>query len=113
MTDQTTFCLCVLGQGAPPIHPRTKERITSAARPRHGGVVPAAGRRHQTRLDAILRRYDERCAPFYLRGQPEKLALTTAIRKLIVTLIALLREGTPWRAPQSARLPKTVADTTS
>jgi hypothetical protein len=35
-------------------------------------------------------------------GKPKKLALTAAIRKLIVILNAMLRDGTPWRAPQSA-----------
>jgi transposase len=35
-------------------------------------------------------------------GKPKKLALTAAMRKLLVILNALLRDGTPWRAPQSA-----------
>jgi hypothetical protein len=35
-------------------------------------------------------------------GKPKKLALTAALRKLLTILTALLRDGTPWRAPQSA-----------
>jgi transposase len=43
---------------------------------------------------------------FYARlvaaGKAKKLALTAAMRKLVVLLNAMLRDGTPWRAPQSA-----------
>ena len=35
-------------------------------------------------------------------GKPKKLSLTAAMRKLLTILNALLRDGTPWRAPQSA-----------
>jgi hypothetical protein len=34
--------------------------------------------------------------------QSKKLALTAAMRKLVVILNALVRDGQPWRAPQSA-----------
>ena len=35
-------------------------------------------------------------------GKAKKLALIAALRKLLVILNALLRDGQPWRAPQSA-----------
>ena len=35
-------------------------------------------------------------------GKAKKLALTAAMRKLVVILNAMLRHGQPWRAPQSA-----------
>jgi hypothetical protein len=35
-------------------------------------------------------------------GKAKKLALTAAMRKLVVILNALGRGGQPWRAPQSA-----------
>lgn len=35
-------------------------------------------------------------------GKPKKLALTAAMRKLIVILNAMLRNATPWHPPQSA-----------
>ena len=35
-------------------------------------------------------------------GKAKKLALTAAMRKLVVILNAMLRDATPWRAPQSA-----------
>jgi transposase len=35
-------------------------------------------------------------------GKAKKLAITAAMRKLIITLNAMLRDGQPWRAPQSA-----------
>jgi transposase len=35
-------------------------------------------------------------------GNAKKLALTAAMRKLVVILNALVRDGQPWRAPQSA-----------
>jgi hypothetical protein len=35
-------------------------------------------------------------------GKAKKLALVAAMRKLLVILNALLRDGQPWRAPQSA-----------
>jgi transposase len=43
---------------------------------------------------------------FYLRlvaaGKAKKLALTATMRKLVVILNALVRDGQPWRAHQSA-----------
>jgi transposase len=43
---------------------------------------------------------------FYRRlvaaGKAQKLALTATMRKLLVTLNAMLRDGHPWRAPQPA-----------
>ena len=51
--------------------------------------------RHNARLRVV---YDRLVAA----GKPRKLALTAAMRKLIVILNAMLRNGTPWRAPQSA-----------
>jgi transposase len=35
-------------------------------------------------------------------GKAKKLALTAAMRKLLVILNAMLRDCRPWRAPQSA-----------
>jgi transposase len=35
-------------------------------------------------------------------GKAKKLALIAAIRKLLILLNALVRDGQPWRAPQSA-----------
>jgi transposase len=35
-------------------------------------------------------------------GTAKKLALIAATRKLVVILNALVRDGQPWRAPQSA-----------
>ena len=50
-----------------------------------------------------------RCNPairtFYQRlvkaGKPKKLALTAAMRNLVVILNAILRTGTPWQAMES------------
>jgi len=51
-------------------------------------------------------RHNPQLARFYAAlltaGKPKKLALTAAMRKLLTILNALLRDGTPWRAPQSA-----------
>ena len=51
-------------------------------------------------------RHNPALRAFYLRlvaaGKPKKLALTAAMRKLLVILNALVRDGQPWRAPQSA-----------
>jgi transposase len=51
-------------------------------------------------------RHNPRLRAFYLRlvaaGKPKKLALTAATRKLVVILNALVRDGQPWHAPQSA-----------
>ena len=50
--------------------------------------------------------YNPTLRAFYLRllavGKAEKLALTAAMRKLLVTLNAILRDRQPWRAPQPA-----------
>ncbi len=46
-------------------------------------------------------------------GHPFKGIVTAVMRKLVVILNALVRDGRPWRAPQSAGSPKTVADTFS
>ena len=51
-------------------------------------------------------RHNPQLASFYAgllaAGNPKKLALVAAMRKLLVILNALLRDGQPWRAPQSA-----------
>ena len=54
----------------------------------------------------VASRHNPTIRAFYDRlvaaGKAKKLALTACMRKLIVTLNAMLRDGTPWRAPQSA-----------
>ena len=69
------------------------------------------GGRHQVRavlyMAAVVAvRHHPALRTFYERlvaaGKPKKLALTAAMRKLVVILNALIREGQPWRAPQSA-----------
>jgi len=51
-------------------------------------------------------RHNPALRAFYERlvaaGKAKKLALTAAMRKLLVTLNAMLRDGTPWRATPSA-----------
>ena len=51
-------------------------------------------------------RHNRALRAFYLRlvaaGKAKKLALTAAMRKLVVILNALVRDGQPWRAPQPA-----------
>jgi transposase len=51
-------------------------------------------------------RYNPALRAFYERlvaaGKARKRALTAAMRKLVVILNALLRDATPWRAPQPA-----------
>jgi transposase len=51
-------------------------------------------------------RHNPALRAFYLRlvavGKAKKLALTAAMRKLVVMLNALVRDGQPWRAPQPA-----------
>ncbi len=37
-----------------------------------------------------------------LKGKPAKVAITAVMRKLIVTLNAMLRTGEPWRHSQTA-----------
>jgi transposase len=51
--------------------------------------------RHNPRLHAFYRR-------LVAAGKAKKLALTAAMRKLLVILNAILRDLQPWRAPQSA-----------
>ena len=51
--------------------------------------------RHNPALRAF---YHRLIAP----GKAKKLALTAAMRKLLVILNAMLRDRQPWRAPQSA-----------
>jgi transposase len=69
------------------------------------------GGRHQVRavlyMAALVAvRHNPALRAFYLRlvaaGKAKKLALTAAMRKLVVILNALVRDGQPWRAPQSA-----------
>ena len=51
-------------------------------------------------------RHNPQLAGFYAglvaAGKPKKLALIAAMRKLLVIRNALLRDGQPWRTPQSA-----------
>jgi transposase len=69
------------------------------------------GGRHQVRavlyMAALVAvRHNPALRAFYLRliavGKPKKLALTAAMRKLVVILNAMLRDDMPWCAPQSA-----------
>jgi transposase len=69
------------------------------------------GGRHQVRavlyMAALVAvRHNPALRAFYLRlvaaGKAKKLALTAAMRKLVVILNALVRDGQPWRAPQPA-----------
>jgi transposase len=54
----------------------------------------------------VATRFNPRIREFYRRlvaaGKPKKLALTAAMRKLIVILNAILRTGTPWQPAESA-----------
>jgi transposase len=54
----------------------------------------------------VATRFNPTIRAFYQRllkaGKPKKLALTAAMRKLVVILNAILRTGTPWRAPETA-----------
>lgn len=54
----------------------------------------------------VATRHNSTIRAFYARlvaaGKAKKLALTAAMRKLLVLLNAMLRDGTPWHAPQSA-----------
>jgi transposase len=51
-----------------------------------------------TRCNPILRAFYAR---LLAAGKPKKVALTACMRKLLVTLNAMLRDGTPWH-PQVA-----------
>ena len=46
-----------------------------------------------TRCNPALRRFYDR---LLMAGKPKKVALTACMRKLLVTLNAMLRDGTPW-----------------
>ena len=54
----------------------------------------------------VATRFNPTIRAFYQRllsaGKPKKLALTAAMRKLIVILNAILRSGTPWHAAETA-----------
>jgi transposase len=52
-----------------------------------------------TRFNPALRRFYRRPID---AGKPKKLALTAAMRKLVVVLNAILRTGTPWRTTETA-----------
>jgi transposase len=67
------------------------------------------GGRHQVRavlcmtaLVAVRHNPALRALRLVAAGKPKKLALTAAMRKLAVILNALVRDGQPWRVPQSA-----------
>ena len=69
------------------------------------------GGRHQVRSTLYMAalsaaRFNPAIRAFYARlvaaGKPKKLALTAAMRKLIVILNAILRTGSPWRATEIA-----------
>jgi transposase len=69
-----------------------------------GGRAPVRAVLYMAALVAV--RHNPRLRAFYQRltaaGKAKKLALTAAMRKLLVILNAMLRDGTPWRAPQPA-----------
>ena len=69
-----------------------------------GGRAPVRAVLYMAALVAV--RHNPALRAFYLRlvaaGKAKKLALTAAMRKLLVILNAMLRDGTPWRATQSA-----------
>jgi len=50
----------------------------------------------------VCRRLSSSPTDLVAAGKPKKLALTAALRKLVVILNTLVRDGQPWRAPQSA-----------
>ena len=54
----------------------------------------------------VASRHNPRIKMFYARliaaGKAKKLALTACMRKLLVILNAMLRDGTPWRVAISA-----------
>lgn len=69
-----------------------------------GGRAPVRAVLYMAALVAV--RHNTALRTFYQRllaaGKAKKLALTAAIRKLLVILNAILRDRQPWRAPQSA-----------
>ena len=66
-----------------------------------GGRAPVRTARSMATL--VAARHNPAIRAFYARlraaGKPPKVALTACARKLLVVLNALLRHGTPWRAP--------------
>ena len=73
------------------------------------------GGRHQVRATLYMAalvavRHNPMLRDFYDRlvaaGKAKKLALVAAMRKLLVILNALVRDGTPWRAPDPLDLPR-------
>lgn len=69
------------------------------------------GGRHQVRSTLYMAalsaaRFNPAIRAFYERlhaaGKAKKLALTAAMRKLLVILNAMLRDGTPWQPAYSA-----------
>jgi transposase len=69
-----------------------------------GGRAPVRAVLDMAALVAV--RHNPTLRAFYQRlvaaGKAKKLALTAAMRKLLVTLNAILRDRQPWRAPQPA-----------
>ena len=69
-----------------------------------GGRAPVRAVLYMAALVAV--RHNPALRAFYQRllaaGKAKKLALTAAMRKLLVILNAMLRDNTPWRAPQPA-----------
>jgi transposase len=69
-----------------------------------GGRAPVRAVLYMAALVAV--RHNPALRAFYLRlvaaGKAKKLALTAAMRKLLVILNAILRDRRPWRAPQPA-----------
>lgn len=69
-----------------------------------GGRQPVRNALYMAAL--VATRFNPAVRDFYQRlvraGKPKKLALTAAMRKLVVVLNAILRTGTPWRAMETA-----------
>jgi transposase len=69
-----------------------------------GGRAPVRAVLYMAAL--VAARHNPALRAFYQRlvaaGKARKLALTAAMRKLLVTLNAILRDRQPWRAPQPA-----------
>jgi transposase len=73
-----------------------------------GGRAPVRAVLYMAALVAV--RHNRVLRAFYLRlvaaGKAKKLALTAAMRKLLVILNAMLRDSTPWRAPHQLDHPR-------
>jgi transposase len=69
-----------------------------------GGRAPVRAVLYMAALVAV--RHNPALRAFYRHlvaaGKAKKLALTAAMRKLLVTLNAILRDRQPWRSPQPA-----------